>query len=262
MVLSKHNNIRILIAYDGTDFGGWQKQPSGKPTVQGTLEKVFSLLFDEPIQVIGSGRTDAGVHAIGQVAHLKTSKDPRRYNLVRAVNSLLPTGIVVRKAWQAPEEFHALISSTHKTYRYWVWNHQVRSALRGRYLTWVPQKLDVRFLQDCANYLQGKHDFASFCTHGSENRSTTRHLKHAKWTANYSKLLCFTVTADGFLKQMIRNLVGTMIDLHFAGRPASSMAQIMKARDRRKALSTARPEGLHLCRVYYPRQLDNRYRTL
>jgi len=262
MSSDKQSKIRILVAYDGTDFGGWQKQPSGKPTVQGTLEKVFSRLFNEPIQVIGSGRTDAGVHALGQVAHLKTSKDPRRYDLVRAANSLLPTGLVVRRAWQAPEDFHALSSSTHKIYRYWIWNNQVRSALRSRYLTWVPRELDIKFLQDCACHIQGEHDFVSFCTRGTETGSTVRHLSQAIWTAHSSKLLCFTVTANGFLKQMVRNLVGTMMDLYFADRPASDMAQIMEAKDRRKAFGTARPEGLHLCRVYYPRTLDSRCRTL
>lgn len=256
------NTLRLLVAYDGTDFGGWQKQVQGKPTVQGTLEDVFSRLFDEPIQVVGSGRTDAGVHAVGQVAHLKTSKDPSRYELVRAANGLLPAGIVVRKAWHAPEDFHALFSATHKTYRYWIWNNQVPSALRGRYLTWVPRPLDLKFLQECVKHIQGEHDFASFRTKGTDTESTVRHLLSVSWSAKSSKLLCFSITGEGFLKQMVRNLVGTMVDLHFAGRPASDLTKILAAQDRQKALGTARPEGLHLCRVYYPRDLDNRCRSL
>ncbi|MCB9086364.1 MAG: tRNA pseudouridine(38-40) synthase TruA [Bdellovibrionaceae bacterium] len=254
--------IRLLLAYDGTDFGGWQKQLEGKPTIQGSLESVFSRLFDEPIQVVGSGRTDAGVHAIGQVAHLKTTKDVSRYQLVRAANALLPPGIVIRRAWAAPDDFHALASATHKTYRYWVHNSPVPSALRGRYLTWIPRPLDLDYLQACLTPIKGEHDFASFQTSGTDSGPTVRHLREASWTRKSSNLLCFSVTSQGFLKQMVRNLVGTMVDLHFAGRPASDMGVILAAQNRQKALGTARPEGLHLCRVYYPRDLDNRCRTL
>lgn len=254
--------VRLLISYDGTDFGGWQRQTKGKPTIQGTLEDILSRVFNEPIQVVGSGRTDAGVHAIGQVAHFKTSRDLSRYQLLRALNGLLPTGVVVRQAWRAPSDFHAQISATHKTYHYWLLNSPVPSALRHRYLTWNQRPLDFAFLEACAQQIRGEHDFASFQTSGTESGPTTRHLMEARWTRKSPTLFCFSVTASGFLKQMVRNLVGTMVDLNLAGQPAEEMTTILAAKNRQKALGTAPPEGLHLYRVYYPRDLDNKCRTL
>ncbi|MBK7844961.1 MAG: tRNA pseudouridine(38-40) synthase TruA [Bdellovibrionales bacterium] len=260
--LEPPHRIRLLISYDGTDFGGWQKQPRGKPTIQGSLEEVFTQLFDEPVKVIGSGRTDSGVHAIGQVAHLVTTKNPRRYKLLRAANSLLPSGIVVRQAWEAPREFHAMASATHKTYRYWILNRPFPSALRGRYVSWFPRPLHLEYLQSCARFIEGTHDFASFQTAGSDITETTRHIRSAQWGSKGSELLYFSITGEGFLKQMVRNLVGTMTDLYYAGRPATDMKSILELRDRRMALGTAQPEGLRLCEVFYLPDLDNKCRTL
>ena len=121
--------IKLLISYDGTDFQGWQRQP-GAATIQGTVENVLSQLYSEPIKIKGSGRTDAGTHAVGQIAHFEAPKIfSKEERLVRAINSLLPDSIVVKTAWQAPDDFHALFSARRKTYIYRIWNHPVRSAL-------------------------------------------------------------------------------------------------------------------------------------
>lgn len=258
----ERQRVRLLLSYDGTEFNGWQKQIAGVPTIQGSLEESLSRLFSEPIHVIGSGRTDAGVHALGQVAHFDTLKKIENYQFLRAANSLLPKEIVIHRAWKAPFEFHARTSATHKTYHYWVLNRPTPSALRGRYLTWIPRPLSLSYLNDCSQLILGSHDFSSFRTAGTVNRSCERQIIKAHWTYKRLNLLCFSITGTGFLKQMVRNLVGTMLDLYFSGRPASDLLTIMKAKDRRKALGTARPEGLHLYRVFYPRDLDNKCRSL
>ncbi|MCB0361736.1 MAG: tRNA pseudouridine(38-40) synthase TruA [Bdellovibrionales bacterium] len=259
---SSRFRIRLLISYDGTEFGGWQKQAEGKPTIQGELERVFSHILNEKIRLIGSGRTDAGVHALGQVAHFDCSKLPQQVQIIRGANSLLPPSIVIRRAWEAPLEFHARKSAIYKNYRYWILNRPFRSALRGRYLRWISRPLNLEYLQSCCPFITGFHDFSSFRTSGTETKTTKRNILKANWGLKNRELLYFSVTADGFLKQMVRNLVGTMLDLHFSGRPASDIQNILESCDRKQALGTARPEGLHLCRVFYPQVLDNKCRSL
>ena len=254
--------VKLLISYDGTDFGGWQKQKSGKPTIQGEIEAALGRIFDQPVNVVGSGRTDAGVHAMGQVAHFKAPKDISKYNLVHALNSLTNKGIVIQQAWLAPADFHAIASSQRKTYKYLILNRKIPSALRHRFTTWVRQPLDLDYLNEVSQLLIGTHDFKSFQTKGTEVPTTTRTIDLIQWQTRPSDVIEFTIRGDGFLKQMVRNIIGCQLDMLMAGSVPSRILNILAAQDRQKALSTAPPQGLYLYSVEYSQGLDNKCRKI
>ncbi|NJL24064.1 MAG: tRNA pseudouridine synthase A [Calothrix sp. SM1_5_4] len=159
--------IKLLLSYDGTPYQGWQKQP-GLATIQGSLETVLTQLYNEPVRVIGSGRTDAGTHAVGQVAHFEAPKILRSEDkLLRGLNALLPETIAVKSLWLAPDDFHALASARRKTYIYRIWNHPVRSALWNHRALHVPHPLNLAFLNTLARQVVGRRDFKSFQTTGT-----------------------------------------------------------------------------------------------
>jgi tRNA pseudouridine38-40 synthase len=250
--------IRLLLSYDGTPYQGWQKQP-GRQTVQGTLEEVLSQIYSEPIKVIGSGRTDAGTHAVGQVAHFETEKKLGSENkLVRSLNALLPPSIAVKNAWLAPEDFHALASAKRKTYIYRIWNHPIRSALWHERALWVPHPLNDKFLNQLAAEIQGRHDFKSFQTQGTPVKSTIRTVDRCRWTRPTANQLQLEIRGNGFLKQMVRNLVGTMLHLERNNGSLADFRAIFAALDRQAAKATAAAHGLYLYKVEYPRALDNK----
>lgn len=258
--------IKLLISYDGTDYCGWQKQKdhafaSELPTLQETIEIALSRVFNEPIALSASGRTDAGVHALAQVGHFNTEK-PLPKDLCWALRSLLPPSIVIKAAWQAPEDFHSTLSATHKTYRYWIWNKPRSSALLHRYSWWIRQPLDTTFLNEASQYLIKKQDFKSFQSTGTTVQTTVREIFNAEWKARSNGIVEFQITGSGFLKQMVRNVAGTLINLHQKSQPAEMMEEIIAARDRRKAGVAAPPNGLFLYKVYYPRKLDNKCRRI
>ena len=151
--------VRLLLSYDGSDFGGWQRQKQAKPTIQGTLEQALSRIFSEEIRICGSGRTDAGVHAVSQTAHFWTSKEPSRFNLMRSLNALTPDSIALKGAWLAPAEFHALASAERKTYKYLIYQSPIPSALKARYALWERSPLNLDYLNETAQYLVKKQDF-------------------------------------------------------------------------------------------------------
>jgi tRNA pseudouridine38-40 synthase len=255
--------VKLLISYDGGAFAGWQRQRHApKPTGQGTVEALLSKIFNEEVKVVGASRTDAGVHALGQVAHFRAPKPIAKYNLMRSLNAMAPEDLVFKGVWEAPEDFHALASSHGKTYRYLIHNHPIRSALRHRHTAWVPQKLDIDFLNQASACLLGTHDFKSFQTAGSDVKTTTREIKSLNWQAHAKGLVEFSITGSGFLKQMVRNIVGTLLDLHQDKETPEMMKEILNARDRGEALGTAAPQGLYLVRVHYPEDLDIRCRKL
>ena len=158
--------IKLLIEYDGTNYQGWQVQPRG-PTIQGTLEEKLRLLTGEPIQLIGSGRTDSGVHALGQVAHFKTQSQMDVHSIQRALNSLLPHDIVIQKIEEVEEGFHARRHSKSKLYEYRILNRNLRSAFHRGYVWHIPQKLNLKEMKEAAQYLIGEHDFSSFRSVGT-----------------------------------------------------------------------------------------------
>jgi tRNA pseudouridine38-40 synthase len=258
--------IKLLITYDGTDFCGWQKQKDHKhaselPSLQESIEKALMKIFNEPVSLSASGRTDTGVHALAQVGHFDTER-PIPKDLCWAVRGHLPPSIVIKEAWIAPEEFHSTLSATHKTYRYQIWNRPRASALLHRYSWWVRRPLDLDHLNESSEFLLKKQDFKSFQTSGGNVKTTIREILSARWIRKKNGLVVFEVTGKGFLKQMVRNIVGTQVDLMMKGEAPARMCEILEAKDRQKAGTTAPPQGLFLYRVYYPEVLDNKCRQI
>ncbi len=268
MSFAKIQRIKLILSYDGTAFMGWQRQNRGQRTVQGELEAALTRLYALPIKITGSGRTDAGVHALHQVAHFDTPQPHRIKNLRRALNSLLPDDICVKSAFWAPPDFHALASALSKTYIYRIWCAPFRSPLLRNRTLWVPTPLNLMVLNELARPLLGTHDFKSFQVTGSEVSTTVRTLSQAdfrlitppdrSWERGW--LLEFRVSGDGFLKQMVRSLVGTLLHLERIQGQPQDLLDILARTDRHAAFKTARPEGLYLFHVKYPSELDNKCR--
>lgn len=254
--------IKLIVSYDGTDFYGWQKQKPQYITVQGALELALQKVFQTPISIFGSGRTDAGVHARNQVAHFDAPHDPARYNMCKALNSFLPRAIVVKQAFYAPPDFHSLHSALKKTYRYRIITTEFPCPLRKRYATWYRHPVSLGHLNEYAKKLCGTHDFKSFQNAGTDVGTTVREVLEASWSANEIDEIDFSITATGFLKQMVRNIVGTSLYLASQQADPTTIEAILKACDRRKALKAAPPQGLSLETVYYPMELDNQCRPL
>lgn len=266
--------IRMQIAYDGTDYAGWQRQadhsPDPRPTIQATIETAVSKIFNTDIRVQASGRTDAGVHALAQNIHFKMPvkptgeplKNPLDMKLVRSLNALTPDSIAISHAWIAPDNFHALHSAIKKTYRYVIHNAPTPHPIRTRYSYWFEKPLEISKLNNLTECLIGEHDYKSFQTSGTELKTTIRKIFEAKWARTDDNLIEFRITGSGFLKQMVRNIVGTSIYLYQNQYSPDEMKKILAARDRQAAKSTAEPEGLFLDKVYYPTDLDNECREL
>lgn len=258
--------VRILVSYDGTDYCGWQKQKDHEhgpdlPSLQETIEQALQKIFNHPIGLNGSGRTDAGVHAMGQVCDFETERALPK-DLCWALKSKLPPSIVAKAAWEVPLDFHSTLSSTSKTYKYWVWNNPRGTALLHRYSWWVRTPLDTDKLNAMAAIIKGEHDFASFRSMGTPVKHTRRIIYGARWHWRRPSLLEFEVTGNGFMKQMVRNLVGTQIDLAWKGQPIEKMKEILDAKDRQAGGPAAPPQGLFLYRVQYPHSLDSKCRRI
>ncbi len=258
--------IRFTVAYDGTDFCGWQRQNHGPlKSVQHVLEDALSKLLQEKIGLYASGRTDAGVHARNQVCHFDSRHPESKFigwDFPWALKTLLPPSISVKKAWIAPSDFHSTLSATGKTYRYFIFNHPRRSPFLYRYAEWLRKPVDMDHLNASTEYILGKHDFKSFQSVGSPVPHTVREIYKAQWERPKPHILRFSVTGEGFLKQMVRNIVGTQLMLERQGEKPEKMKKILEAMDRKIAGPPAAPQGLFLWRVYYPKELDNRCRNL
>ena len=244
--------IKLLIAYSGTRYHGWQLQPRAV-TVQGAVEACLSRITNGPVRLHAAGRTDAGVHALGQVAHFDTASDIAAVSLVRGLNGLLPDDIVVRRAVEAPADFHARYDATRKTYAYQLHNHVVPSLLHARYAWHVPQRLDVPAMKAAAQLLTGRHNFSAF-------RSASRHDTRQPVRCLYRLALrhrpprlVFVLSADGFLYRMARRIVGALVAIGRGAIPAETVADMLHARQRQLAVPTAPAHGLFLVHVSYRR---------
>ena len=242
-------NLKLTLAYDGTSFHGWQTQP-GVRTIQGELERVIGHILDHEITTHGSGRTDAGVHAHGQVAHFQTEKAIDTDALHRSVNALLTSEIRVMSVEEVPLDFHARASARAKTYEYHIWRSPVVSPFHFRYVHSVWQSLDVDGVDDATAKFPGQHDFTSFSAAATSTRSHIREVYEAQWERNSDEWV-FRIRANGFLQYMVRTIVGTLIEVGRRKTNSDDIAGIFLARDRRRAGPSAPAKGLHLVSVEY-----------
>jgi tRNA pseudouridine38-40 synthase len=243
-------NIRLLIAYDGTDFQGWQRQPR-VPTIQGTLETVLQKITREPIGLTGAGRTDAGVHAWGQVAHFKTLSALTPEKWQSALNALLPPDIRIRSVQESLPDFHARYDSRRKTYDYYLLNRGWPPPFYCRYSWWIGHPLDFDLMGQALSGLKGRHDFSAYQTAGSGVRQTVRTLFQADLTRLRRGGVRLRFQADGFLRHMVRNLVGSLIRLGMKKITLGEWRDILVSRDRAQAGAMAPAQGLFLRKVIY-----------
>jgi tRNA pseudouridine38-40 synthase len=243
-------NILLLLEYDGTAYHGWQRQAEAA-TLQQTLEEALARLTGEPITLLGSGRTDAGVHALGQVANFRTTSAIPLKAFHQGLNSLLPRDLAVLAAHEAPPEFHARKSARAKTYEYRILNRPNPSPLSRHYAWWITSPLDLAALAATAACLEGEHDFTAFRASGSDNRNPVRRMVAARWQTHPGGWLRFTITGNGFLRGMVRSLVGTMVEVGRGKAPPTRLPELLASGDRRLAGPTAPPQGLYLVEVFY-----------
>ena len=244
-------HFKITLAYDGTGFVGWQRQASGV-SIQGLLEDALRELDGQPVAVAGAGRTDAGVHALGQVASFSLERSMAPDVLVRALNARLPEQVRAVDAADVPADFHARFGARTKHYRYRLWNADVLDPFERLYAWHVPGRLDVDRMVAAAQLLEGRHDFAAFQAAGGTTRTTERgvYASHLRGT-EAQRLLVYEITGEGFLRHMVRTIVGTLVEIGRGRHDVEWMREVIASRDRAQAGPTAPPEGLFLVAVGY-----------
>jgi tRNA pseudouridine38-40 synthase len=245
-------SFKIVLAYDGTDCVGWQRQASGT-SIQGLLEDALRALDDRAVTVTGAGRTDAGVHALGQVAAFSLERAIDAGTLVRAMNARLPDAVRVLSAGEVAPAFNPRFDARAKTYRYRIWNGAVLSPFERRYAWHVPGALDANAMDAAARRLEGRHDFAAFQAAGSEVATTERTVFSSKlFTTNLGgDLICYEITGDGFLRHMVRSIVGTLVEIGRGRRRVEWIDDVLASRDRAAAGPTVPATGLFLVSVDY-----------
>jgi tRNA pseudouridine38-40 synthase len=244
--------LKLTISYDGTRFVGWQYQAEGQ-SIQGVLEEVLARIEGAPVSVQGAGRTDAGVHALAQVASVRLASPLDLATLGRALNAQLPGDIRVTAVEEAAPGFHARFSATSKTYRYQVRNAPIVSPFERAYVWHVPERLDAAAMAGAARTLVGTHDFAAFRSTGSATTSTIRTMTRSTIDCDTSGLITYEIAGDGFLRHMVRAVVGTLVDVGRGWREPASVQALLETGHRGQAGPTAPPHGLFLVRVDYDR---------
>lgn len=242
-------NIKLTLEYDGRAYAGWQIQP-GLPTVQGTVESVLSRITDAPVRAIASGRTDAGTHALGQVANFTTHSIIDNTSLVRAMNSLLPDDIAAVEAVDVAREFHARYSALSKTYRYLILNRERPSPFYNGYAWHVRYSIDLDAMAEALNLMVGEKDFSSFRAASCSHRNPVRNILRAG-VERKGEFIRFEVTASSFLQHMVRIIVGTMMEVGRGKMSLKDVEDALNARDRATAGPTATSSGLYLVEVNY-----------
>ena len=242
-------NLRLDICYDGTRYRGWQRLPGKDDTIQGKLETVLSRILGEPIEISGSGRTDAGVHARGQVANFHCESTMAAPEILENLRRYLPEDIGIYSCRDVSERFHARLNAKEKTYCYRIWNSEMPCVFDRRFVAVMPERLDVDAMEQAARHLTGQHDFAAFCGNAKMKKSTVRYIRDLTVTRQGNEVR-ITVTGNGFLHNMVRILVGTLVEVGRGEREPDSIPQLFGGK-RAEAGFLAPPQGLCLMEVYY-----------
>ncbi len=246
------SNFKLTIEYDGTNYCGWQRQ-NDKPTIQAEIERVLSLITRQDITITGSGRTDAGVHALGQTASFRCNTSLSPQIILKAMNSLLPEDIVIRNCSMEEDDFHARYDARAKTYHYRIQNHPIPSAVGRNYSWHIKKKLNVNNMRKALIFLLGTHDFKAFENSGSPRSDSIRTIYRAE-ILEENGLLKIVLEGSGFLRQMVRNIVGTLVKIGIEKISPQDMKRILLSKDRSQASTTAPARGLFLMEVRYGRE--------
>lgn len=242
--------IALGIEYDGSQYFGWQRQQE-VVSVQGQLERALSKIANEEIAVFCAGRTDAGVHATGQVVHFETQAIREDVAWTMGVNAHLPKNIAVRWAKPVPDDFHARFSATARRYRYVIYNHRYRPAILGAGVSHYHHPLDEHKMHNAAQYLLGENDFTSFRAAQCQSKTPWRNMQHIT-VSRQNHYLIVDIKANAFVHHMVRNIVGSLLEVGYGNKPENWLGELLQAKDRTLAAATAKAEGLYLVAVDYP----------
>ena len=244
-------NFKLTIEYDGTHYHGWQVQPNG-PSIQQKIETAIEVMTRRKVKVLGSGRTDAGVHALGQVANFTcaTGISPEAFH--KGLNSILPDDIVVRNVQEVSLDFHARYDAVSKRYRYHILNHPLPSAIKRHHTWWIRSPLNLSAMREGMAHIFGERDFKAFEGAGSPRSTTIRRVIGIDLIQKGQDTVAIDIHATGFLRYMVRNIVGTLADVGLNKIPPDQIKTILDSQDRSKASATAPARGLFLMEVYYP----------
>lgn len=245
--MSDLKRYMLTIAYDGTDFSGWQIQPNSK-TVEEELENAFSKVLQTPVDLFGQGRTDAGVHALGQTAHVDLSTDCDVHNLIYRVNKLVGEQIKIKAINEVPENFHARFDALHRSYSYTLL--KVENPLKHRYSLMLPKNIDLELLRTCANRLKGEHDFGGFSKFNEDNYTTLCTVFESEFIENELEIV-YKISANRFLRNMVRRIVGTMLEVGLGKMSVEDFEEILSNPSTEKNTFTASAKGLVLKKVFY-----------
>ena len=243
-------NIKLKIAYDGSRYYGWQRLKDNEQTIQGKLESVISEMVHSPIEIIGSGRTDAGVHAMDQIANFHTDSTMTLKEMHHYINKYLPQDIAVKEILQVPDRFHSRYHAKSKKYIYYVWNHFIHSPFHRKYSYHLPKELDVPLMKEAAAKFIGTHNFIGFSSLKKTKKSTLRTINELN-ILSQDNLMSFTFVGDGFLYNMIRIIVGSLVEIGLHEKELSHIDKVLEKNVRSKAGITMPPQGLFLEEVYY-----------
>lgn len=243
-------NYKIIVQYDGTKYDGWQKQGNTKNTIQGKLESILSILDKREVEVHGSGRTDAGAHALGQVANFKLNNDVLPEFLMEYINTYLPMDIGVISCCQVHERFHSRLNAKSKTYRYRIWNSKTHNVFEKNQLFFSPEKLDIEKMKKAAQFFIGEHDFMAFCSNKKYKKSTVRKIYNVE-IVKIGEEVRLEFSGNGFLYNMVRIMTGTLIEIGEGKRDINSIEIALKSKERNDAGFTAPAQGLILVKVDY-----------
>lgn len=244
-------NYKMIVSYDGTDYNGWQKQGNTKNTIQGKMEHVLRMITNEDVEINGAGRTDAGVHALGQTANFKLKKEWNTEKLKDRFNHNLPDDICILSLERADDRFHSRLNAKSKIYVYRIQNSISTDVFNIRYMYHMDKPLDLDKMREAASYFAGEHDFKSFCSNKHMKKSTVRIINSIDIVESDDNKIEIIFNGNGFLYNMVRIMTGTLIEVGTGKRKVSEMAEILEKRDRQAAGATAPACGLRLEKIFY-----------